>query len=103
MRFRDFWRSAKADNIFGFRFILGLCLFWIGPAWFVSVGLLMPRPAMAAWGGLAGAGWLLAWGIMIARHIRSEPGELVDLTPTVPMLLPVAMMVVGTFGALASV
>lgn len=99
MRFKDFWRSALADNIFGVRFILGLCLFWVAPLFFLYVGLGMPRPGMAAWGAVAAVGWLMAWAIMLTRHFRSTPGEVVDLTPTLPMILPVVLMVVGTFGA----
>lgn len=102
MRFSDFWRSAYHDNRRGFRFVVGMCLFWIGPVFFIWAGAAMDRPAMLGWGLLAGAGWLLAWAVMLIRHFRSAPGEVADLTPTVPMIAPGLMMVVGTFGALAN-
>lgn len=47
-------------------------------------------------------GWVGAWIVMLTRHFRSEPGTLVDLTPTKAMLLPAALMVGGVFGCLLS-
>lgn len=100
MRFRDFWRSAASDNIFGFRFVLGMCLFWVGPLMFGAIGALASRPAMVLWAVVAAVGWLLAWAVMLVRHFRSMPGSRADLTPTVPMILPAALMVGGVVGCL---
>ncbi|KGN39582.1 hypothetical protein [Knoellia subterranea] len=104
MRIRDFWRSAWNDNIFGFRFVVGMCGFWFGPLMFGTMGF-MTRPqkwAMVAWAAVAAVGWLGAWVVMLGRHFRSAPGTHVDLTPTKPMLLPAALMVGGIVGCLLS-
>ncbi len=102
MRFRDFWRSAAGDNIFGFRFVLGMCLFWAGPLLFAAIGLLADRPAMVLWAGVAALGWALAWAVMLIRHFSSIPGDRVDLTPTLPMIPAAVLMVGGTVGCLMS-
>lgn len=104
MRFRDFWRSAWADNIFGFRFVVGMCVFWFGPLLFGAMAIMGDGTlwAMLIWAGVAAVGWLGAWAVMLTRHFRSEPGTLVDLTPTKAMLLPAALMVGGVFGCLLS-
>ena len=102
MRFRDFWRSAASDNIFGFRFVLGMCLFWAGPLLFAAIGVLADRPAMVWWSVVAAVGWVLTWAVMLVRHFSSIPGDRVDLTPTVPMIVPALLMVGGTVGCLMS-
>lgn len=104
MRFRDFWRNALADNIFGFRFIVGMCVFWFGPLLFAAMGLMTApqRMSMVLWAGVAALGWIGAWVVMLMRHFRSAPGSDVDLTPSGPMTLPAALMVGGIFGCLLS-
>ena len=102
MRVRDFWRSAAADSLVGFRFVVGMCVFWVGPVLFAAIGL-MSRPQrwdMVVWAAVAAAGWLGAWLVMLSRHARGGPGTRVDLTPTTPMLLPAALMVGGVVGCL---
>lgn len=47
-------------------------------------------------------GWAATWFVMLTRHLRSVPGALVDLTPTVPLLLPAALMVGGVVWSLMS-
>lgn len=101
-RGRDFWRSAAGDNILGFRFVLGMCLFWAGPLLFAAIGVLADRPSMVVWAVVAEVGWALAWAVMLTLHLRSSPGDRVDLTPTVPMILPAVLMVGGTVGCLMS-
>ncbi|MFC7487887.1 hypothetical protein ACOCJ7_14885 [Knoellia sp. CPCC 206453] len=104
MRVRDFWRSALADNIFGFRFVFGMCVFWFGPLMFAAMGLMVrPRSwSMILWAAVAGLGWVGAWFVMLTRHFRSEPGKIADLTPRKGMLLPAALMVGGVVGCLLS-
>ncbi|WP_353953161.1 hypothetical protein V6K52_06950 [Knoellia sp. S7-12] len=102
MRFRDFWRSAASDNIFGFRFVLGMCLFWAGPLLFAAIGVLADRGAMVVWSVVAAVGWALAWAVMLIRHFNSIPGDRVNLTPTLPMIVPAVLMVGGTVGCLMS-
>ncbi|WP_340536808.1 hypothetical protein [Nocardioides sp. GXZ039] len=104
IRVRDFWRSAHADSHAGFRFVVGMCVFWFGPLLFGAMGL-MTRPqrwAIVAWAAVAALGWLAAWAVMLGRHFRARPGEVVDLTPTAPLLLPAGLMVGGIVGCLLS-
>lgn len=102
MRFRDFWRSAASDNIFGFRFVVGMCIFWLGPLLFMAIGLMTQpqRWAMVWWSVVALVGWVLAWAVMLVRHFSSMPGSRADLTPTVAMIVPSALMVGGIVGVL---
>ncbi|MBD5831241.1 hypothetical protein AWH69_07360 [Janibacter melonis] len=97
-----FWRSALGDDQSGFRLVVGMCLFWVGPLMFGAMGVLAGRPGMVLWSVVAAVGWVLAWTVMIVRHRRCGPGERVDLTPTVPMILPGVLMVAGVVGALMS-
>ena len=104
MRFRDFWRSALSDTIFGFRFIVGMCVFWFGPVMFGAMGA-MGQPviwSMVAFAAVAAVGWLWAWVVILTRHFQSSPGTVVDLTPTRPMLGAAALMVGGVVGCLLS-
>jgi len=104
VRFRDFWRSAYSDNYFGFRFVLGMCVFWLAPLLFGAIGLMTvpQRWSMVVWAVVAGVGWLAAWAVMLGRHFRAGPGNVVDLTPTRAMLLPAVLMVGGLVGCLVS-
>ena len=64
MRVRDFWRSAAADSLVGFRFVVGMCVFWVGPVLFAAIGL-MSRPQrwdMVVWAAVAAAGLILGLG-----------------------------------------
>lgn len=102
MRFSDFWRSAYHHSSTGFRFIFAMHFFWVAPVFFIWAGAAMDRAPMLGWGILAAVGWVLTWVVVLVRHFRSRPGEVADLTPTVPLLVPGLMMVAGTFGAFAN-
>jgi len=102
VRFGDFWRSAMADNIYGARFIMGMCLFWVFPLLLIAIGVMSRKPAIAWWAAVAELGCVLAWAVMLTRHFRSTPGTVVDLTPTVPLIVPAVLMVAGLFASLYS-
>lgn len=102
MRLGDFWRNVMADSVYGARFVMGMCIFWVFPLLLIAIGVMSRRPAIAWWAGLAEVGWVLGWAVMLSRHARSAPGNTVDLTPTAPLVIPGALMVVGLLTSLYS-
>ncbi|KGN35035.1 hypothetical protein N802_01845 [Knoellia sinensis KCTC 19936] len=104
VRIHDFWRSAWADNNLGFRFVVGMCIFWFAPLMFGAMAIMGQGTVwrILGWAAVTAVGWVGAWVVMLTRRFRSEPGTLVDLTPTKPMLIPAALMVGGVVGCLLS-
>lgn len=104
MRAGDFWRSAWADDHNGFAFVLGMCAFWFAPLMFGAIAVMVEPAIWPMLGGavLAALGWVLAWVVMIRQVRRSEPATIVDVTPTLPMVLPAVLMVGGVVICLLS-
>ncbi|WP_068258921.1 hypothetical protein [Janibacter limosus] len=75
MRTADFWKSTWYDDHNGFACVVGMCAFWIGPLMFGAMSIMVPGT--------------------IRQVRRSEPGSLVDVTPTRSLVVPALLMVVG--------
>ncbi|MBA4085695.1 hypothetical protein [Janibacter sp. LM] len=104
MRIKDVGRSAWSDDHRGFAFVIGMCIFWLGPLMFGAMAVMGPRVIwpMLAGAVITGVGWVLAWVVMIRQVRRSPPGASVDLTPTVPLVAPAVLMVGGVLLSLLS-
>lgn len=97
-----FWRTVLRQDRLGYRFIVGLVFFPVILGLYAVAAQQRSSIPLSVGVIVAAAGWLAAWVIVIRAHRRSRSGDIADLTPWGPLIVPILVMLGGVFAPLAS-